>query len=201
MSLAAGDFNTTLGMSEGGERWTSDEGVGPYHHGSTGVYPERWREWFQASEMCSATTHQLRAGPTFFPPKGRARKLDHMIISSQDLPKAKDAFVDWKLARTLQTIPDKNPRDHMPTTYFVNYTHPYLKSDPDVITRWDYDAMAECLQKGTSRVEFLKELDAEYTKVKEELEGAYEENTADRHWEIYKDALIRASKKIFEVKR
>ena len=84
-------------------------------------------------------------------------------------------------------MPAGLPRDHMPTPLTLRYTlQPQRGEAPTACAgiRWDLQAIADCLQKGDKRVDFLQAVDSSFEKANSRFDMLRENPTADAHWAL-----------------
>eukprot|EP00974_Lingulodinium_polyedra_P016286 1578032-Lingulodinium_polyedra.AAC.1 len=74
------------------------------------------------------------------------------------VPGVRSCVVDWRAGRRLQLIPSPQVRDHLPLRVELGY---WLEPDPAAARReaWDCEKLAQALQSGRGRREFLEELE------------------------------------------
>ena len=105
----------------------------------------------------------------------------------------------WKAARRLQLIPDCKPRDHVPILCSFPVAFGKATSKDEDNSRWDYEKLASCTQKGLGRAEFLMELQTAFKDNKEKLNQVshrYAEKhwATDEHWEEWMATLSTVAK-------
>ena len=67
--------------------------------------------------------------------------------------------------------------------------------------RFDLQAIADCLQKGDKRVEFLQAVDSSFEKAKSKCEALREDPTPDTHWALWVDCMKETAQKFFSLHR
>ena len=174
------DANTQFGHDPEGLRW--EHGVEEYNLGTATSIGQSWKQWLRLAGAGSATTHNKDDGPTYFGVDDNKPgvTIDHVILSDEMARRAK-ATISRKCARSLQLMPHRLPKDHVPSIYEIPYTFAYYRRLEH--EKWDYNKLARCLQRGIGRQEFLDDLNTEFGSIKEELVAAREQTCIDEHWE------------------
>ena len=137
------------------------------------------------TDSTSITTMFPDSGPTYFSPQGTSRTLDHWITDHM----VEECGVLWQTGRRLQLSPAGLPRDHVllqPQTARAGI-------------RWDVQSIADCLQKGDKRVEFLQAVDSSFEKAKPRSEALRKNPTPDRA--LWVDCKRETAKTFFALHR
>ena len=119
--------------------------------------------FFAGNDYGVATTYASKVRATYYGDKGTGSVTAYLVVNGAAATKTK-AWMPWRQARMLQLIPDAKRRDHVPVVYDVPVRlGGFWRPLPPPQMRWDYDKLAECLQRGKGRVAFLAALQEAFT--------------------------------------
>ena len=156
------------------------------------------------TDSTSIKTTLAESGPTYFSPQGTARTLDHCVGPVGIHQIVEKCRVLWSTGRRLQLIPAGLPRDHMPILLTLRYTLQPQRGEiatPQLEGKWDHQAIADCLQKGDKRVEFLKAVDSSFEKARPKFEALREDPTPDAHWALWNECMRELARTFFSLNR
>eukprot|EP00971_Amphidinium_carterae_P352296 6492533-Amphidinium_carterae.1 len=146
--------------------------------------------------MVAANTFYQHAGPTFFPltAVGRPKTLDYLCVPAGHLPAIEKCCALWKQGRRLQLINSAERKDHIPLLLVLQYE---LRFDKTIRERtsWDYNLLAQALQRGRGREEFLSSLDARCVGLS--VSSAIDAVNVDQHWHVVSEKLQAVAKEHF----
>ena len=134
------------------------------------------------------------SGPTYFTPQSTSHTLDHWVGPVGIHHIEEDCRVLWKARRRLQLVPAGRPRDHMPILLTLRHTLQPQRGEASTARagiRWDLQAIADCLQKGDKRVEFLEAMDNFLRKPNRQL----------THWALWVDCMRELAQTLFSLHR
>eukprot|EP00959_Pyramimonas_sp_CCMP1952_P314935 6592057-Pyramimonas_sp.AAC.1 len=133
-----------------------------------------------AHGLCILNTF-WHAGPTYFRERGQATRPDY-IAATQGLRAHILSCKVWcRAAKAFQMINDSVPRDHEPLVTAADISKTNIFTDKQR-TAWDYDKMAQSLQTGMRRCEFIEAPGANLMANKDALQDLAAANTTDDHW-------------------
>ena len=92
----------------------------------------------------------------------------------------------------------------MPILLTLRYTLQPLRGEAAASQyecKWNHQAIADCLQKGDKRVEFLKAVDSSLEKAKPKFEALREDPTPDAHWALWIDCMREPARTFFSLHR
>ena len=156
------------------------------------------------TDSTSITTNFSESGPAYFSPQGASRTLDHWVGPVGIHHIVEECRVLWRTGRRLQLIPAGLPRDQMPILLTLRYTLQPQRGEaaaPQYEGKWDHQAIADCLQKGDKRVEFLKAVNSSFEKAKPKFEALREDPTPDAHWALWIDCMREPARTFFSLYR
>eukprot|EP00959_Pyramimonas_sp_CCMP1952_P314527 6584134-Pyramimonas_sp.AAC.1 len=119
------------------------------------------------------------------------------LIPRSLAPGIRKCHVAWKKGRELQLIPSARPRDHLPVYLEIEYALPVFIPDPQHFL-WDYNKLAEALQRGTHRRPFHAELEVRFASAEHAFTACKEDTHTDRHYDSWIAIVQDTARKHFE---
>ena len=177
--------------------------MGEYHRGEQKWAGHEMESLLRNTDSTSVTTMNSESGPTYFSPQGTSRTLDHWVGPVGIHRTVEECRVLWKTGRRLQIIPAGLPRDHVPILLNLRYTLQPQRTEAETQSgaKWDLQAIADCLQRGDKRVEFLQAVENSFKQAKHKFDVRQEDPTPDAHWAPWVDCMRERARTFFSLHR
>ena len=185
LPLVGIDVNSPLGTTSFGEEAPANM-MGIYNTGKQNTTGDQLTTYLKVLNMSVAGSYWPQGGPTYFHHTGSCSTIDHILVPNWFLPNIEHLTVAWRSGRRLQQIPSGMPRDHLPIImkFRYNLLEQFSAAPPPKIT-WSFDKLAEALQFGGKRQDFLEELEEKMVQEKASFAEVAHETDPDKHWRLW----------------
>ena len=190
----AGDFNGGFGLDKDGEKWS--RGTGDFNLRKATPATATWEHWLLHGDLSVVLTLSNAVKASYYSSAGRGSLPDNILLPRATAKQA-IASVNWRVARRLQLIPDRKPRDHVPVRVSLPYAFGSAWKEKE--EQWSKDKLAAALQFGMLRWDFLVELEEAFVRKSASLANPEisRSQTCDAHWELWMDTLREVGFKHF----
>ena len=167
-----------------------------FHRGEQKVAGYEMENLLRNTDSTSITTMFPDSGPTYFSPRGTSRSLDHWVGLVGIDHIVEECGVLWQTRRRLQLIPPANSVD-----FEIHSAASNRRRQHGWGLGGDLQAIADCLQKGDKRVEFLQAVDSSLEKAKSRFDMLREDPTLDAHFALWVDCMRETAETFFSLHR